>query len=894
LGLAKITSGGPAGKYNIELVRDIARITAAITAIDARLAVLDQGIAEALAGKIAAEAALSAKLGELNAAITDYNLKIITLDALQRVQGEYLAALSASQAKTTAYSLLIQEKESKTQAKKALEKAALPDYRTGVWCADLTQNLPAGEEVGIIEVNGESQIAPIIFPGGDYDNLPSSKLQPALASTAAGVFYNAAIYPAWQRWLPTYRIGTITAISGNVCNLTLDSARSTAQNLNINPLTIDDAPYALTGVPIEYMDGLNGEVFLAGDRVVVEFTNRDWTQPKVIGFESNPRDAHSTAPNYYVFYRAGGITKIADCSYGQNSLVVNQTKNYDKLYMTNTTQPLTFHCKRFRHNVMENGVTVARNLYFIATSLFINPNPYTGWVNFAAANPTFALVTNRANSQIPVTPQLLADMADVNLTVNHAYPHTQETGGDDVWKFPDSGGMDCEDAALEKAKRLLALGYPASALHIECGNLEYTGQGHAWLVVQTTGGDYALDMNYDAPQANAELKELGQNLILRQRQIGMKWAAISPYSWMCSSDNVGPPLTFWYILDPQLNIMHMISATPMYYPFAYVRDSADPAHGLSGPSINFSADNNRIYVAANGTITGYKLNNNSLDVMSTSTYTSRGYVGRNGTIVEPVDTFGNQDPWSCSMVDEGGGVDNITVVEFGGKWHLSSIGDNLLGMFKCLDDAEVMSAEGYYEYKYTYLTGQFSAVRVGLNETLIFQWSDLDNPDVSDVYVQTNIQYDAEDNPVYYETQDVIDFNRQIMNSLIGKSFGAATMLYATNNRLDKLLHPESDPFDATDWDAKIVIPYGPENIAFYDEHYVEYGGYYPHMWTHIEADTARFIQGLLLIRPTDAGDNQKRLYRNGASILSAVAATVGVPDTDLLGMAFVPGTDRL
>jgi hypothetical protein len=42
------------------------------------------------------------------------------------------------------------------------------------------------------------------------------------------------------------------------------------------------------GIPIEYMN-CDSRAVADGDRVIVEFTDQDWTQPKVIGFADNPR-----------------------------------------------------------------------------------------------------------------------------------------------------------------------------------------------------------------------------------------------------------------------------------------------------------------------------------------------------------------------------------------------------------------------------------------------------------------------------------------------------------------------------------------------------------------------------------------------------------------------------
>ena len=54
--------------------------------------------------------------------------------------------------------------------------------------------------------------------------------------TAAQAFWNAAVLPGWQRWMPTYRIGTISDIDydADTASVELDDATSTAQDLPIN------------------------------------------------------------------------------------------------------------------------------------------------------------------------------------------------------------------------------------------------------------------------------------------------------------------------------------------------------------------------------------------------------------------------------------------------------------------------------------------------------------------------------------------------------------------------------------------------------------------------------------------------------------------------------------
>jgi hypothetical protein len=95
-------------------------------------------------------------------------------------------------------------------------------------------------------------------------------------------FFNQALLPAWQKWRPMYRVGTITELAGDRCTVVLDAATSSQQSIDVNHSGI------LSNVPIDYMD-CDGQAFDVGDRVVVEFRNQDLTKPRVIGFESHPQ-----------------------------------------------------------------------------------------------------------------------------------------------------------------------------------------------------------------------------------------------------------------------------------------------------------------------------------------------------------------------------------------------------------------------------------------------------------------------------------------------------------------------------------------------------------------------------------------------------------------------------
>jgi len=145
----------------------------------------------------------------------------------------------------------------------------------------------------------------------------------------------------------------------------------------------------------------------------------------------------------------------------------------------------------------------------------------SGWDDYASRFPDDPLVKNTDSTRLPETSTLLADLENVNQYVNWNYTYrtdSEQYGTLEHWSIMDPGGQgDCEDFALTKAKMLLDKGYPASALHIEVG-LTPSGEGHAWLVVQTEGGDYALDIRYWNVTPNSKT-----NYTNRKRQTGKIW-----------------------------------------------------------------------------------------------------------------------------------------------------------------------------------------------------------------------------------------------------------------------------------------------------------------------------------------------------------------------------------
>ena len=136
----------------------------------------------------------------------------------------------------------------------------------------------------------------------------AGQLTPILGMTPAQAAFNWAILPGWQRWKPLYLVGEITAIDSenDTVDITFDDARSVAQNL---PVAYWETYPA---IPVKYME-CNSAAFAVGDRVVVEFANQDLEEPKVIGFETEPKECPPM-----VFYRVqlryvdDDIVKVAD------------------------------------------------------------------------------------------------------------------------------------------------------------------------------------------------------------------------------------------------------------------------------------------------------------------------------------------------------------------------------------------------------------------------------------------------------------------------------------------------------------------------------------------------------------------------------------------------------
>jgi predicted transglutaminase-like cysteine proteinase len=102
--------------------------------------------------------------------------------------------------------------------------------------------------------------------------------------------------------------------------------------------------------------------------------------------------------------------------------------------------------------------------------------------------------SGRGSGKVVLNPERWSELKKVNRQVNRSVREVSDLmnfGHKDVWQLPDRKG-DCEDFALLKRRRLMALGWPSSALLMTVVR-DRDGGGHAVLTVVTDKGDYILD-----------------------------------------------------------------------------------------------------------------------------------------------------------------------------------------------------------------------------------------------------------------------------------------------------------------------------------------------------------------------------------------------------------------
>jgi predicted transglutaminase-like cysteine proteinase len=130
--------------------------------------------------------------------------------------------------------------------------------------------------------------------------------------------------------------------------------------------------------------------------------------------------------------------------------------------------------------------------------IFGPAQPPYGFVNFCERMPRECQQGPQEEQRFDLSSNRRTELEAVNLAVNHEIRPVTDVdlyGVADYWTVPGRQG-DCEDYVLLKRKRLMALGWPASALLITVVRDE-KGEGHAVLTARTQQGDFILDNKTD-------------------------------------------------------------------------------------------------------------------------------------------------------------------------------------------------------------------------------------------------------------------------------------------------------------------------------------------------------------------------------------------------------------
>jgi predicted transglutaminase-like cysteine proteinase len=162
--------------------------------------------------------------------------------------------------------------------------------------------------------------------------------------------------------------------------------------------------------------------------------------------------------------------------------------------------------------------------------MFGPAQPPLGFVQFCGRMPRECAPgrqDTRPAKRFDASPERFAELVAVNIDVNHEIkPVTDKDlyGEAEYWTIPASQG-DCEDYVLLKRKRLIALGWPSSALLITVVRDE-RGDGHAVLTARTAQGDFILDNKTD------EIKiwhSVPYHFVMRQSSLDPReWVSLDP------------------------------------------------------------------------------------------------------------------------------------------------------------------------------------------------------------------------------------------------------------------------------------------------------------------------------------------------------------------------------
>ena len=122
-----------------------------------------------------------------------------------------------------------------------------------------------------------------------------------------------------------------------------------------------------------------------------------------------------------------------------------------------------------------------------------------GYLQFCADSPRECFANDTRRERVKATPARLAELDLINRLVNSQIAPVEDIeqyGREEVWTLATTGRGDCEDYVLVKRKRLIAMGWPPSALLITVV-LDENNQGHAVLTARMSLGDVVLDNKHN-------------------------------------------------------------------------------------------------------------------------------------------------------------------------------------------------------------------------------------------------------------------------------------------------------------------------------------------------------------------------------------------------------------
>lgn len=173
------------------------------------------------------------------------------------------------------------------------------------------------------------------------------------------------------------------------------------------------------------------------------------------------------------------------------------------------------------NRTIQNILWHAFAIALLAVALFAGPVPAAnaaaplGYQIYCLKNP--GECKGGGASQVKLTDDTMALIKNVNAKVNRSIRPRHDKGAD-VWTANATSG-DCEDYVLAKRRALIKAGLPPSALRIAYVKTK-RGEGHAILVVKTSGKDWVLD------NLNGRVRPLSQS---GYRMVSMSGA--NPRNW---------------------------------------------------------------------------------------------------------------------------------------------------------------------------------------------------------------------------------------------------------------------------------------------------------------------------------------------------------------------------